>query len=138
MPVNIDAARIPWLDDADRRQVAKIDSLRAGGRRRAVYDPSLDGYGRDAFVANDAGRWPSTAMVTDSDALGESTHAFLVPKVTNVVGHPCSKPPELLAHLVRLLAPAGGVVLDPFAGQGPLVTAVELTGRRAVLIEAAP
>ena len=75
--MNIDAARIPRLDDADRGQVAKIDSLRAGGRRCAVYEPSLDEYGREAFVASDAGRRPSTAMATDVDVLGESTFAFL-------------------------------------------------------------
>jgi hypothetical protein len=31
---------------------------------------------------------------------------FVVPKVMNVLGHPCAKPPELLAHLVKLFVPA--------------------------------
>ncbi len=61
----------------------------------------------------------------------------MVPEVRNVLRHPCSKPPQLLAHLLRLFVPAGGVVLDPFAGSGPLAMAVEVTGRRAVLVEVA-
>jgi DNA modification methylase len=136
LPMNIDAGRIPWRDAIDQSQVGKIDSLRATGRRRPVYDQSLDGYGREAFVAKDGGRWPSTVMATDDDVLGKATHAFLVPKIKNVLGHPCSKPVQLLVHLVKLFLPEGGVVLDPFAGSGPLAAAVESTGRRAVLIEA--
>jgi DNA modification methylase len=137
IPVNVGDARIPWRDDADRSQVGKIDSLRATGRRRPVYEQSLDGYGREAFVANDGGRWPSTVMATDDEVLGEATHAFLVPKIKNALGHPCSKPVELLVHLVKLFVPEGGVLLDPFAGGAPLAPAVKGTGRRAVLIEAA-
>jgi DNA modification methylase len=135
--VNISAARISWRDDADRAQVAKIDSLRARGGRRPVYDQSLDGYGREPFASNERGRWPSTVMATDHDVLDEETHAFLVPKIRNVIGHPCSKPVQLLAHLVKLFAPEGGLVLDPFCGAGPIAAAVQATGRSAILIEVA-
>lgn len=40
--------------------------------------------------------------------------------------HPTVKPTELMRYLVRLVTPAGGVVLDPFMGSGS-------TGRGAVL-----
>jgi site-specific DNA-methyltransferase (adenine-specific) len=136
MPVDIEAARIPWRDAGDRAQARRIDTLRAEGRRRGVYDKTLDGHGRGAFAANDGGRWPSTVMTTGHNPLGEASHAFVVPKVRNVIGHPCSKPIELLTHLVKLFVPLGGVVLDPFAGSGPVATAVDATGRKAVLIEA--
>jgi site-specific DNA-methyltransferase (adenine-specific) len=76
-------------------------------------------------------------MATDAEVLGDVSHVFVVPKVRNVIGHPCSKPIELLTHLVKLFGPDGGVVVDPFAGSGPVAAAVEATGRRAVLIEAA-
>ena len=40
--------------------------------------------------------------------------------------HPTVKPTELMRYLCRLITPAGGVVLDPFAGSGS-------TGRGAIL-----
>jgi site-specific DNA-methyltransferase (adenine-specific) len=32
--------------------------------------------------------------------------------------HPTVKPTDLMAYLLRLVTPAGGVVLDPFMGSG--------------------
>lgn len=50
--------------------------------------------------------------------------------------HPTEKPVGLLDPLIRYACPAGGVVLDPFAGSGSTAVAARLSGRRAVLIEA--
>jgi DNA modification methylase len=50
-------------------------------------------------------------------------------------GHPCPKPPSLMRFLVGAAAPAGGLVLDPFAGSGTTLLAAAATGRRAVGIE---
>jgi len=63
--VNIDAGRIPWRDDEDRAEASRIDTLRVKGSRRRVYAESMSNYGRDAFVTNPNGRWPSTVMATD-------------------------------------------------------------------------
>jgi site-specific DNA-methyltransferase (adenine-specific) len=136
VPVNVDEGRIPWRDDADMAQVQRIDSLRANGKRRPVYQPSLDACGRQSFQPAANGRWPTTVMATD-DVLGDAGHVFMVPKVRNVHGHVCSKPVELMAQIIRLFVPAGGVVVDPFAGAGPVGEAAQATGRRAVLIERA-
>jgi hypothetical protein len=62
---------------------------------------------------------------------------FVVPKARKVCGHACSKPPELLAHLLKLFVPTGGVLVDPFAGAAPIAPIVDALERRAVLIEAA-
>jgi site-specific DNA-methyltransferase (adenine-specific) len=137
-PVNIDEARIPWRDEYDRAQVARIDSLRAHGVRRAVYKGSLTGYGREAFIAKDGGRWPTTVMTTEAGVLGGGSHVFMVPKLRRPAGHLCSKPPELLAQLVRLFVPVEGVVLDPFAGGGALGEVAVALGRKAVLIDSEP
>lgn len=48
--------------------------------------------------------------------------------VANV--HPTVKPIELMRWLVRLLNPAGGLVLDPFAGSGSTGAAAVLEGAR--------
>jgi DNA modification methylase len=42
--------------------------------------------------------------------------------------HPTVKPTELMRHLVRLVTPAGGTVLDPFLGSGTTGLAAELEG----------
>jgi site-specific DNA-methyltransferase (adenine-specific) len=42
--------------------------------------------------------------------------------------HPTVKPIDLMRHLVRLVTPAGGTVLDPFLGSGTTGLAAELEG----------
>jgi DNA modification methylase len=49
--------------------------------------------------------------------------------------HPTVKPIELMRHLVRLVTPAGGCVLDPFLGSGTTALAAEQEGRQWVGIE---
>ncbi len=49
--------------------------------------------------------------------------------------HPTVKPIALMRHLVRLVTPPGGVVLDTFAGSGTTGIAAVVEGMRAVLIE---
>jgi DNA modification methylase len=49
--------------------------------------------------------------------------------------HPTVKPVDLIAYLVRLITPPGGLVLDPFAGTGTTGEAAIREGMRAILIE---
>jgi DNA modification methylase len=42
--------------------------------------------------------------------------------------HPTVKPVELMRHLVRLVTPSGGTVLDPFLGSGSTAIAAEQEG----------
>ena len=49
--------------------------------------------------------------------------------------HPTVKPIALMQWLIRLLAPQGGVVLDPFAGSGTTLIAAHLEGRECIGIE---
>jgi site-specific DNA-methyltransferase (adenine-specific) len=46
--------------------------------------------------------------------------------------HPTVKPVALMRHLVRLVTPPGGTVLDPFAGSGTTLVAAILEGFDAV------
>jgi site-specific DNA-methyltransferase (adenine-specific) len=52
--------------------------------------------------------------------------------------HPTMKPVGLFAYLVGNSCPAGGVVLDPFAGSGTTLAAAEQAGRAACLVELDP
>lgn len=49
--------------------------------------------------------------------------------------HPTEKPTTLMQYLVGKSCPPGGLILDPFAGSGPVGVAAKNLGRRAVLIE---
>jgi site-specific DNA-methyltransferase (adenine-specific) len=49
--------------------------------------------------------------------------------------HPTVKPTDLMRHLVRLVTPTGGVVLDPFLGSGTTGLAAEMEGFEWVGIE---
>jgi len=55
------------------------------------------------------------------------------PRRANV--HPTVKPTELMRHLVRLVTPPGGIVLDPFLGSGTTALAAEMEGFAWVGIE---
>lgn len=49
--------------------------------------------------------------------------------------HPTVKPTDLMRHLVRLVTPTGGVVLDPFLGSGTTGLAAEMEGFAWIGIE---
>lgn len=49
--------------------------------------------------------------------------------------HPTVKPIDLMRHLVRLVTPPGGVVLDPFLGSGTTALAASEEGFRCIGIE---
>jgi site-specific DNA-methyltransferase (adenine-specific) len=49
--------------------------------------------------------------------------------------HPTVKPTDLMRHLVRLVTPPGGIVLDPFLGSGTTALAAEMEGFGWVGIE---
>jgi DNA modification methylase len=55
---------------------------------------------------------------------------------TNV--HPTVKPLDLMRHLVRLVTPQGGTVLDPFLGSGTTAIAAEMEGFAWIGIEREP
>lgn len=49
--------------------------------------------------------------------------------------HPTEKPVGLMGSLLSVVAPVGGLVLDPFCGAGSTLAAAKMLGRRAVGIE---
>lgn len=59
-------------------------------------------------------------------------HTSSVLSVKNVPGknrvHPTEKPPELFAAIIRVVAPRGGMVLDPFAGSGAIIEGARSVG----------
>lgn len=49
--------------------------------------------------------------------------------------HPTQKPVALMSEIIKVVAPSGGLVLDPFAGAGSTGVAAVETGRRFIGIE---
>lgn len=93
---------------------------------------------------DNAGRWPAN-VVLDEEAgamLGEPSRFFYCSKVSRKERdgstHPTMKPIALMAWLVRLVTPPGGVVLDPFMGSGSTGIAALREGARFVGIEREP
>lgn len=82
-------------------------------------------------------KWPANVHVDEATARRLSTtaptpaeSAFFVSKPSsnertrvNGTEHPTVKPLHLMRHLVRLVTPEGGTVLDPFAGSGTTLEA---------------
>lgn len=71
---------------------------------------------------------------TMNDGIGAKEHNpdTATPK-RNV--HPTVKPLALMRHLIRLVTPPGGTVLEPFAGSGTTLAAATLEGFDAIGIE---
>jgi site-specific DNA-methyltransferase (adenine-specific) len=76
----------------------------------------------------------SALYVDDGQRLARSV--LLADNMDGRAVHPTEKPVGILDPLIRYACPAGGTVLDPFAGSGSTAEAARLTGRKAILIEA--
>lgn len=130
----IDVARLPdppaLPGSANVRASSSKGSATAGARAARYH-------------ANPAvGRHPPNVAI-DADiaaALGARAGYFYCPSASkrergdeNV--HPTVKPLALIRWLVRLVAPAGGVVLDPFAGSGTTLLACTEESREGFGVE---
>jgi len=87
--------------------------------RGATNFAALPGMRRDD--SGSAARFFYTAKADADDRLGSK--------------HPTVKPLDLMQYLVRLVTPAGGTLLDPFAGTGTTGEAAFREGFKAILIE---
>ena len=135
--LNIDACRIPGAKPAVKRWASGIHGI----------------YGKIAaqgWVEDDGkGRWPRNSILDEEAAslLDEHTgrsisqyfKVIYYPKASRKERrdskHPTVKPLGLMRELVRLVTPAGGTVLDPFAGSGTTGEAALIEEFDSILIE---
>ena len=89
--------------------------------------PGLDRHTRTACA-----RCGSTNLAVTPAAM-DGTGRGRYPTRSNI--HPTVKPVDLMRHLVRLVTPQGGVVLDPFLGSGTTALAAEMEGFAWIGIE---
>ncbi|WP_170182443.1 DNA-methyltransferase [Blastococcus colisei] len=57
------------------------------------------------------------------------------PELRRRWAHPVPKPVAMMAALVQLACPRGGLLLDPFAGTGSTLVAAHRAGRRSIGLE---
>lgn len=136
-----------------------IDACRVGGESTRRHNTAEMGYPggnlADSYsTGSDAGRWPTNVALDGAQAVdldqqtdkGGGSRFFPTFKYQakapaserpNVdgVAHPTVKPLALMRWLVRLVTPAGGTVLEPFAGSGTTAEACALEGFRCIAIE---
>lgn len=133
-PVDFDASKGRWpanllldedaaamLDEQSGETVSPGKVTRGGNRSMAF------GMGRQEQVncpsdSGGASRFFYTAKASKADRGADNDH-------------PTVKPTDLMRYLVRLIAPPGALVLDPFMGSGPTIYAAKEEGCRALGIE---
>jgi DNA modification methylase len=82
----------------------------------------------------ECGHWmdPGETACPCGGAFEFDSNRMVRPRVN---GHPTVKPLDLMRHLVRLVTPQGGTVLDPFLGSGTTAIAAEMEGFAWIGIE---
>ncbi|MEV8134319.1 DNA-methyltransferase [Microbacterium aurantiacum] len=145
--LNIDANRTEVADTQLAEKYASVQN--AGARSNTVY--GSDERDRAGSEPHPGGRWPTNVLVDGSSAddLGMNTARYFPtfryepkagsderPSVDGVL-HPTVKPLELMRWLVRLVTPAEGTILEPFAGSGTTLEAALLEGFNVIGIERA-
>jgi DNA modification methylase len=105
----------------------------AGRYRREDETDGLYGFGgryRDDNVYGDTGTYSRFFLIPKADRADREP--VLTPdghdRSKRFSTHPTVKPTDLMRHLVRLVTPTGGTVLDPFLGSGSTGIACELEG----------
>jgi len=85
---------------------------------------------------NGLGRTCATCNASVLDGCDCADRTFVNPTRQNF--HPTVKPTALMEYLIRLVTPAGGVVLDPFTGSGSTGKAALLNGYKFIGCELTP
>jgi site-specific DNA-methyltransferase (adenine-specific) len=88
--------------------------------------------GLEQLPATKVGSFNGNAIQPDGNKIGANPDQ---PNQPAQNFHPTVKPTDLMRYLIKLVTPAGGVVLDPFTGSGSTGKAALLDGYRFVGIE---
>jgi site-specific DNA-methyltransferase (adenine-specific) len=117
---NVDEIRTPYAEESLARYGRKFDA--------------------NAGVKNSPRPNSRDARVGTENELGARPRSYVEVYTGREKGnpHPAPMPIELAVHLVKLAAPAGGTIIDPFGGSGNTAAAARSQGRKSILIELSP
>ncbi|MDG2524607.1 DNA methyltransferase [Stenotrophomonas sp. HITSZ_GD] len=105
----------------------------AGGAARFFYCAKASKADRDEGLEAMAKRPAGMVSNTSGQHMTRRDDGYEVAARANY--HPTVKPTDLMRYLCRLVTPAGGIVLDPFAGSGSTGKAAVLEGFQFIGIE---
>ena len=88
--------------------------------------------GLDQLPETKVGSYNGNAIQPDGNKIGANPN---LPNQPAQNFHPTVKPTDLMRYLIKLVTPAGGIVLDPFTGSGTTGKAALLDGYRFIGIE---
>ena len=134
--LNIDESRIPYEDAGEINPC-----IPQAGRRTASFSfgnkqTHAGGDGSPEYTPNEQGRFPSNVI---GEVEGYQKY-FYCPKVSrkermDFNTHPTVKPVALMRYLIKLVAPQGSHILDPFMGSGSTGMACKELGYKFTGIE---
>jgi site-specific DNA-methyltransferase (adenine-specific) len=101
-----------------------------GGASRFFYCPKASKSDRDEGLTTEA-----KAIKGRDEGQDKMAVAYKARPTERKNIHPTVKPTDLMAYLIRLVTPKGGVVLDPFMGSGSTGKAAVLEGMEFIGIE---
>jgi hypothetical protein len=141
--LNIDACRIPLNGEKPPSGSGKREG---NGNTYHLKDWVAPNGGNGGNVTPEEGRFPANCVTTEPDAFFSKYFNVTPPELCKKASkrdrnsdwrgeeigainrHPTVKPTDLMAWLVRLITPPGGIVLDPFAGSGSTCVAARREG----------
>jgi site-specific DNA-methyltransferase (adenine-specific) len=149
--LNIDGCRVSYENDAPDPASNPLYRAQNGYANTQASDSGSSSYqlkdGTGERNPHQSGRWPANLVHDGSDEVLEgfpnkTARFFYCAKASKAErdgsNHPTVKPLALMRWLVRLVTPAGGLVLDPFAGTGTTGEAARCEGFPYLLIERDP
>lgn len=125
-----DGERTVFGQFREGNQVAADTFGDSGGYSRFFIIPKADRTDREPVLR---GQLEKSELRTMGD--GPEGWAHQPGRIMRENAHPTVKPVDLMRHLIRLVTPSGGTVLDPFLGSGSTAIACEMEGFLYIGIE---
>jgi site-specific DNA-methyltransferase (adenine-specific) len=145
--INIDGCRIEGKPRTSHKDGNKVGNYQSEKKYGQIADGAVCDGAEGRFPANIIFDEEAGKMLPDAGqgGYGEETTSsasrfFYCPKTSKSDrsegnNHPTVKPTDLMAYLIRLVTPKGGIVLDPFMGSGSTGKAAVREGMNFIGIE---
>ncbi len=145
--INIDGCRVEGKPRTSHKDGNKVGNYQSEKKYGQIADGAVCDGAEGRFPANIIFDEEAGKMLPDAGqgGYGEETTSsasrfFYCPKTSKSDrsegnNHPTVKPTDLMAYLIRLVTPKGGIVLDPFMGSGSTGKAAVREGMNFIGIE---
>lgn len=137
--INVDGCRVTSEGEAEGRWPANVmhdgDAFSGAEFAKFFYCAKASKKDRDEGLEH-MPEAPCGLMEDDNYAIKTGSGNLRDTRRRNT--HPTVKPTELMRHLVRMVTPKGGTVLDPFTGSGSTGKACMLEGAQFIGIDMTP